>query len=239
MNDEQTDDSALTRELLDSLTDLAVPGRPSLAAITGRGRAHQRRRRARFAGLSVTGAAASVALALGLTGVFGAAPAPSTTRSAGFTLISYYNGAVSLNMMETFDPGLLQRALKDNGIPALVKSNVYCSSSPAVPASVTAGVFEAPGSARHHRRATPGPDGQGILLTVNIPVKPSQLAPMDDPLTVLIYPPGMPSGTELFIGYYDLGHTIFIDVIRTGSHTCVNGKPPAVIRLDRPPSSGH
>jgi hypothetical protein len=58
------------------------------------------------------------------------------------------------------------------------------------------------------------------------PVKPSELAPMVDPLTVVIDPAAMPSGTELFIGYFNLGHTVFLDLIYTGSHTCSNSQQP-------------
>ena len=79
-HDENPNDSALTRELRDALSELATPERPPLAAITSRGRAHQRRRLAGFAGLGVTGVAAGTALALGLTGALGAAPARSTVR---------------------------------------------------------------------------------------------------------------------------------------------------------------
>jgi hypothetical protein len=67
-HDEHPNDSTLTRELHDSLSELAVPGPPPLAAIISRGRVHQRRRRAGFAGRGGTGAAAGIALALGQTG---------------------------------------------------------------------------------------------------------------------------------------------------------------------------
>ena len=57
---------------------------------------------------------------------------------------------------------------------------------------------------------------------------------------MVINPAAIPSGTELFIGYFDLGHTFFVDLIYTSSHTCRNGQqPPAVARLDRPSSAGH
>ena len=77
-HDEHPNDSTLTTELRDALSELAAPERPPLAAITSRGRAHQRRRLAGFAGLGVAGVAAGIALALGLTGVLGAAPARGT-----------------------------------------------------------------------------------------------------------------------------------------------------------------
>ena len=105
-HDEHLDDSTLTQELRDSLSELATPEQPPLAEITGRGRAHRRRRLAGFAGTGVAGVAAGTALALGLTGVLGAAPARSTgttgagtaarstgtIRTAAFTLTSNANG---------------------------------------------------------------------------------------------------------------------------------------------------
>ena len=235
-DDEHLDDSALTAELVDSLAEVAVPGRPPLAAITDRGRVYKRRRLAGFAGLCVTGGTAVIALVLGLTGVFGASPAggTGTGQAADFTLTSYVNGTVTLRLGQVFDPAALQRALAHHGIRALVMNDTYCSSSPAVPNPIIGGVL--PGS------ATP-PHGHGvqrILMTANFPVKPSQLAPSVDPVTAVINPVAMPSGTELFIGFYDLGHTFFSDLIYTGSHTCGTGQePPGLARLDRPPPAGH
>ena len=66
----------------------------------------------------------------------------------------------------------------------------------------------------------------GILQIVNLPVKPSQLAPMVDPVSMVINPAAMPSGTELFIGYFDLVHTFFLDLIYTSSHTCSHAQQP-------------
>ena len=36
----------------------------------------------------------------------------------------------------------------------------------------------------------------------------------------------MPSGTELFIGFFDLGHIFFSDLIYTSSHTCSHAQQP-------------
>jgi hypothetical protein len=174
-----------------------------------------------LAGLGVTGAA--IALALGLSGVFGAAPA------AAFTLTSYANGSVSLRLSQMFDPGALQRALAQHRIPALVKIGSYCSSSPAAPSPIRLGVLPgvSPGPAGPDRRATPGPgDGQGIRESVTLPVKPSQLAPVADPMSMVINPAAMPAGTELFIGYFDLAQTIVVNLIYTSSHTCRTTQQP-------------
>ena len=132
-------------------------------------------------------------------------------------------------MSQLFDPAALQQALTQHGIPALVKIGSYCSSSPAAPSPIRLGVLpgasSAPAGTRH--RATPGlGNGRGIWQAVTLPVKPSQLAPMVDPISMVINPAAMPAGTELFIGYFDLVQTIVVDLIYTGSHTCSNAQQP-------------
>ena len=229
-DDERPDDSALTAELVDSLGDLAVPERPPLAAITDRGRVYQRRRLAGLAGLGVACAVTGIALVLGLTGVLGAAPTRNgTAQTAAFTLTSYTNGTVSLKLSQVFDPAALQRALAQHGTRALVKVGSYCSSSPAAPSSIRLGVLPgaSAGPAGTRRRAAPGlGNGQGIWESVTLPVKPSQLAPMVDPISMVINPAAMPAGTELFIGYFDLAQTIVVNLIYTSSHTCRNTQQP-------------
>jgi len=238
-HDEHPNDSALAQELLDSLSALTGPRRPSLGAIISRGRVYRRRRLAVWAGLGVTCAAAAIALALSLTGVFGAAPA------AAFTLTSYANGSVSLRLSQMFDPGALQRALAQHRIRALVKIGNYCSSTPAAPSPVGLGVLPGagPGPAGTGRRATPGPasratpgpasratpgpaSGQGIWESVTLPVTASQLAPTADPISMVINPAAMPAGTELFIGYFDRVQTIVVNLIYTSSHTCRTTQQP-------------
>jgi hypothetical protein len=207
-----------------------VPERPPLAAITDRGRVYQRRRLAGLAGLGVACAVTGIALVLGLTGVLGAAPTRNgTAQTAAFTLTSYTNGTVSLKLSQVFDPAALQRALAQHGTRALVKVGSYCSSSPAAPSSIRLGVLPgaSPGPAGTRRRAAPGlGNGQGIWESVTLPVKPSQLAPMVDPISMVINPAAMPAGTELFIGYFDLAQTIVVNLIYTSSHTCRNTQQP-------------
>jgi hypothetical protein len=98
---EQMNDSTLTRELRESLTGIAAPPRPPLATIAARGRAHRRHRRTGLAGLSAAGVAAGTALALGLTGVFGSAPARGTgtiqTAAAALTAV---NGCAGLKQAD-------------------------------------------------------------------------------------------------------------------------------------------
>lgn len=154
------------------------------------------------------------------------APARGTLQTgAAFTLTSYANGTVTLNLSQLFDPAALQRALAQHGIPALVKIGNYCSSSPAAPNPGRDGVLSPTGWAGTRHRAAPARGG-GFTEGGNFPGKPSQLAPMVDPVTMVIDPAAMPSGTELFVGDYDLGHTLYFDLIYTRSHTCRNAQEP-------------
>ena len=223
--DEYPDDGTLTRELRDSLAELAVPGRPPLAAIASRGRVYRRRR---LAGLGVTGAAAVLALVLGLTGVFGAAPGrgTGTIQTADFTLTSYTNGTVGLTLKQLFDPGALQQALAKAGIPALVKTSTYCASHPAGPSPAGTGVLVGAGlGKRRAGPAVPSPGG-GVWLSVTLPVKPSQLPPNENPVTWVINPAAIPAGTRLFIGSFPIVQTIFMDLLYTGSYTCSHAEQP-------------
>ena len=207
---EHPDDSIVLQELRDSVAELAVPRQPPLAAITSRGRVH--RRRAGFASAGVTSAVACIALVLGLTGVLGPA------RSTGSGVTSSANDTVSLRLGQLFDPAALQRALGQAGVPALVRTGVYCSSSPVIPEPVTDAVL--PGAAW-----TPSRDHfsfHGIYMSATFPVKPSQLAPSVDPVAVKIKPAALPAGTELFVGYFNLSHTVLVSVILTGDHQCAN-----------------
>lgn len=224
---EHPDDSLVTQELRDFVAELAMPRQPPLAAIISRGRAH-RRRRTGFAGAGVTGAAACIALALGLTGVFGPPPARSTGTIGGsaFSVTSYTDGTLRVKLGQLFDPAALQRALARDRVPALVKNDSFCLSSPAVADPVIDGVL--PGSATPGHPVQPQGPGthrvqfHGIYLSGTFPVKSSQLAPSVDPVTIVIKPAALRSGTELFIGYFNLGHTVLVGLIYTRSHSCVS-----------------
>jgi hypothetical protein len=224
-DDDYGSDSTLTRELLDGLSAVAAPERPPLAAITSRGRTHQRRRRAGFAGLGAAGAAAGTVLALGLTGILGAAPAHRTSptetaapargtgtiRTADFTLTSNANGTASLfffGLTPGRDAAALQQALAQDGIPALVKTDTYCSSNPPAPSPVgTLGhphvVF-----AYHVPGGTPG----------SLPPAVSDTVPVGTEM--LLDPARMPSGTELFLSYFNRENVLYFDLIYTSSYTC-------------------
>ena len=222
---EYPDDGTLTHELRDSLAELAVPGRPPLAAITRRGRAYRRRR---LTALAVPGAALVIALVLGLTGVFGAAPGhgPGTIQTADFTLTSYTNGTVGLTLKQLFDPGELQQALAKAGIPALVKTNTYCASHPAGASPASTGVLVAPGRQGKAHPAVPSPGG-GVWLSITLPVEPNQLPPTENPVTWVINPAAIPVGTTLFIASFPIVQTIFMDLLSTtGSNTCSYAQQP-------------
>jgi hypothetical protein len=236
-HNEHRSDSTLTRELRDSLSELAAPERPSLAAITNRGRAHRQRRLAGFAGLGGAGVAAGAALVLGLTGVLGAAPARSTgtiaaagrgtgtiaapargtgtIRTAAFTLTRNANGTdtLTLRLSQMFDPAVLQRALAQDGIPAQVKIGTYCSSNPPAPGPGNIGPGSSGVMTIEYPNGTPVPR-PGVKA-----VPPAHAGPIAGFLAV-INPAKMPSGTELFFGYFSGDRGIFTDLIDTSSYTC-------------------
>ncbi len=229
-HDERPNETTLTQELRDALSAVAAPERPLLAAIASRGRAHQRRRLAGFAGLGVTGVAAGTALALSLTGALGAATARSTgpirtsgparstgtIRTAAFTLTSNANGTSTLTLTNSqlFNAAALQHALAQHGIPALVKTSTYCSSNPAAPDPASIGVLTV-----QFANGTPVP-GPAPAVKAGASFVP--------PATVtVINPAAMPSGTELFFDYVNSDHGLFFDLIYTNSYTCSNGQPPA------------
>ncbi len=228
---EYLNDSALSRELRDALSELAVPERPPLAAITRMGLAHRRWRLAGFAGLGVTGAAVGAVLVLGLTGALGAtparnthpsqvaAPARNTTTTLGvvqtpeFILTSNVNGTdtLTLTMNQILDPATLQQALTQDGIPALVKTGTYCTSNPAAPDPVSVGVlspFQPPSGVPH--TMVPAPNGPA----------PSEVQQMAAHTVTVINPEAMPSGTELFFGYSNNIHAVFTDLIYTSAYSC-------------------
>jgi hypothetical protein len=134
IHDDMSDDDML-RAAATSLSTLPVAGPPAAEAIMARGRA---RRRRTLTGLGLAGTAGAVALAVGLTGVFGSAPArgTGTIRTAAFTLVEHANGTATLtiNLDELLDAAALQNDLQQYGIPALVTSGSFCSSHPALAA---------------------------------------------------------------------------------------------------------
>jgi hypothetical protein len=179
-----------------------VHSHTSVDQIISRGRTVRARRRipGAVAALAVV-AAAGTALALGLTGVLGAAPARSTgtIRTMAFTLVRHANGTATLtiNRNVLLEPGALQRDLARDGIRAMVTVGRFCSSDPA-PAGWTR-VMSFPGSP-----ADPGP------------VR-----------SVVINPAAMPAGTELSFGNFQLANAsqTSVALIDTRSYTCTSIAP--------------
>ena len=177
-------------------------------AILAEGRS--RRRRRRLVQWSATGAAASGCLALGLAAVVGSgspSPAPGTIRTAAFTLTRNANGTASLKLDQdqTFDPAALQQALARDGIPALVQTGIFCTSTPAPPSSGVVSVQL--------------PDGSPVPVT-------GRQSPVPPDALTLINPAAMPAGTELSFTYVNHDRVLTGSLIYTAAHTC-SPTPPA------------
>lgn len=242
--DEHPNDSTLTRELRDSLDEVAVSDRPSLTAITDRGRAHRQRRRAAVAGAGGVGVAAGTAVALGLTGILGATPggttaagttrtatasestdSPGTTstsssiRTAAFILTANANGTdtLILTTSQVFNPAVFQQALARFGIPAVVKTDdTFCASSPAPPSPFGIGVLSIQPPVKPAHKMLPLPSG-------SLKPNPGEIIANTK---MVINPAAIPSGTELFFSYSSTRHALFVDLIYKNSYTCSTGQPP-------------
>ena len=176
-------------------------------AILAKGRS--RRHRRRLVQLSAA-VAASGALALGLTTVIGSgspAPAAGTIRTAAFTLARNANGTASLtlNQDQVFDPATLQQALARDGIPALVQTGTYCTSTPAPPSSGVVSIQF--------------PDGSPVPVT-------GRRSPIPPDAVTVINPAAMPAGTELSFTYVNHDRVLTGSLIYTAAHTC-SPTPPA------------
>jgi hypothetical protein len=208
VHDELSDNEVL-RGAAESLSAMPVASPPDVGAIMARGRARRARRLSAVAGLSVAGAAAGTALALGLTGVLGPARTPGTIRTAAFTLVSNANGTatLTLNPKELLDPAALQSDLARDGIPAKVTSGSFCSSDPH-PAGFS-------------QVASMQPAGPGTS-TPQSGVQP----------TITIDPSAMPAGAELSVGYFQLSSGEYageqqadVVLIDSNSYTCTSTPP--------------
>jgi len=181
-----------------------VHSHTSVDQIISRGRTVRARRRipGAITGLAMV-AAAGTALALGLTGVLGAAPARNTgtIRTTAFTLVKYANGTATLtmNLNVLVEPGILQSDLARDGIRAMVTVGSFCSSDPA-PA--------------------------GWRRVMSFPGSPADPSPVQE---VVINPAAMPAGTELSFGNFQLriGAQTSVTLIDTGSYTCTSTAPIA------------
>ena len=177
----------------------------------------QHRRHRRWLAQLTVAVAASGALALGLVTVVSSgspAPAPQTIRTAAFTLARNANGTASLtlNQDQIFDPAALQQALSRDGIPALVQTGTYCTSTPAPPSS---GVL-----------SVQLPDGSPVAKST-----PGHRYPVPPDAVTVINPAAMPAGTELSFTYSNHDRDLNGGLIYTAAHTCSStppaGPPPA------------
>jgi hypothetical protein len=169
-----------------------------------------RRHRRRLVQLSVAGVTASGAAALGLAMVVGSggpAPSPGTIRTAAFTLARNANGTASLklNLHQVFDPATLQQALASDGIPALVQTGTYCTSTPAPPSNGVVSIQL--------------PDGRPVPRT-------GRQTPVPPDAVTVINPAAMPAGTELSFTYVNHKRALTGGLIYTAAHTC-SPTPPA------------
>jgi hypothetical protein len=109
-----------------------------------------------------------------------------------------------------FDPATLQQALARDGIPALVQTGTYCTSTPAPPSS---GVL-----------SLQLPDGSPVPVT-------GRQSPVPPDAVTVISPAAMPAGTELSFTYSNHDHRLVFGLIYTAAHTCSptppTGPPPA------------
>jgi len=218
---EDMSDSEVLRAASEVLSRISVADPPDVGAITARGNARRNRRLASAAGLSV--AAAAIALAVSLTGVFGSASAktPGTIRTISFTLVSHHNGTATLtiNPDELLDSTALQKALQHDGIPAHVTSGSFCSSKPA-----PAGFWHVVSGSMAPQNVYPG-EGFGPAGTlVNVNGIPTRLvAP-----TVTFNPAAIPAGAELSFGDLTavmgthLMHGVVMGLIDANSYTCTS-----------------
>lgn len=231
-------DNGLTTLVRDSVAD--VHATTPIDQIINRGRGLQRRRRfTTSAGLAFTAVAAGTAVTVALSGAPGASPnhnpgaAPPNQstggiRTVGFVLTANANGTLTLTMSQMLDPVALQQALARHGVPALVKTDSYCTSTPAAPDPVEAGVLST--------RPAFHPPKVGLVQVPNSaspsggpghpPGPPDALGQFAAHTKTVINPAAMPAGTELFVGYHPGDHTVAVWLIYTNSHTCGSQPPP-------------
>jgi hypothetical protein len=206
IHDDMSDDEVL-RTAATSLLALPVARPPAAESIMARGRVRRRRTVTR---LGLAGTAGVAVLALGLGGVFGGhgpAPAGTTIRTVAFILAKNANGTATLTLTQAqvFNPAALQQALRQDGIPALVETDSYCSSNPAPPHS---GVI-----------SLQLPDGTPVISA------PGSKTPVPADVVTVINPAAMPAGTELSFTYLNSIHGIIGHLVYSNSYSCTSGLP--------------
>lgn len=164
------------------------------------------------AGLAVTAAVAGLLAVLGLAvaGVFSSTPARGmgTIRTAAFTLARNANGTdtLTINPQVISEPGTLQDDLAKYGIPAMVTTGSFCSSSPA-------------------------PDGFSQVVTTSPPFQGDGGHQQAQNPTITINPAAMPAGAKLSFGIFEppVGPSPITAIALTGtnSYTCTSTLPTA------------
>jgi hypothetical protein len=161
--------------------------------------------------LAVAGTAAGLAAVLGLaaSGVFSSAsPARfGAIRTAAFTLVRNADGTDSLtfNVQVISEPGTLQKDLAQYGIPAVVTTGSFCSSSPTPAGFSQVVTVSSPwGDAGEHQH-----DGRHPTITID--------------------PAAMPAGAELSFGIFQPasgpGPLTAIALTDASSYTCTSITP--------------
>jgi hypothetical protein len=225
IHDEMTDNEIL-RTAASSLSALPVAAPPDAKAIMARGRT---RRHYRRAGVGLAGTAVAAVSAIGVASVLAGGPAPAsatgTIHTLAFTLAKNHNGSVMLTLTQdqVFNPDALQQALAQDGIPALVQTDTWCTSNPA-------GGFTFSGSAGTLNQilSIQLPDGSPVTGPPG-----QQKTPVPPDAVTVIYPAAIPAGTELFFDYQNNDHGLTGDLLNIGSYTCTSGIVPWL------PSSSH
>jgi hypothetical protein len=175
-------------------------------AIFTRSRSQRHRRLEGLSAAGVAGVAASTGLALGLAGAFGSAsPQPAHggvhAHLAAFSLTSNQNGTVTLTLRPNapLNPGAIQHALAQHGIPALVKAGSYCYS-------------------------TPAPANNGAVHTYP---KLRGYPPGEQPPTtrLVINSSALAAGTEIGFGFLHHNRLFVQNIINDNAHTCTASPP--------------
>jgi hypothetical protein len=156
---------------------------------------------------TVAGAAAGTALALGLTGILGSAPAhgTATIRTAAFTIVSNPNGTTTLtiNPSELLDPATLQSDLVQDGILAMITVDSFCSSDSAQAGFPQVVSFQSAGE---------------LTVTPQSGMHPA----------ITIDPAAMPAGTEVGFGDFQLTtgeQQASFALIDASSYACTSTPP--------------
>lgn len=137
MNDDATF-AAVKDRLTEARDSLGIPPRPPVTAVFARARRRRIGRRVATAGLAVTGAGLVTAAALHIPGQ--QAPVPQASGppqasagtgvhvrlAASWSVDTNADGTVRFRLRDTSDPSRLQKALRQAGVPAVVRFGEIC-----------------------------------------------------------------------------------------------------------------